>query len=641
MEYNTKLRCYALPLNFSTLVAHWNQPSSDHRHANVTILHPQGPASVCISNYAAVNQSVPLDALLLSSSACRLLGAGAGAEAALTSVTLTRVTVKQHPKTEGPAEDIAVSPALASMMGFPGCHELFLVPATYSADRLNLIASVSSIVTEPKGPGEPVVYMHRTAFSLLGCQPERSVQVYFFLEQSTPQRLRLFPHPGYLFVNARQMTDAGLNPGDVVRLKLAKKILPVLQIHPVVPAMMLGADAYAEAVSTQTLFPESGKSLRIDTLKARLHRAAKLRLDEVQNKARAIAALPSSGLSAGGLLEGETVQLFCGSRTHTAVVRCADAEISDWDIELTPLLLRELDITVGCGVFIDTEHRPRMLAKVGIFNIDEVGRLVVIGSTHLDPVFKMPCAVEIRNPSSTTSLDIELVRDPHERAEPMVRMSRSTRKLLLVERGAMVLIKQIDLPKLGIWPRLTQFFMKAYEHFLEFLIGSRAVLMSVAPAQLWDDEAELARVSLETLAVLGMQGGDRARIIYRQKSISRIVLANKPSDTHDSAQKATIPPGSAPYEAVDPSIQISLDAGARFALGQGYLEFGTVVAVKRDKHYLLRRSLNLSIFPIIGTVITIVALFRGKPIWLQSTVGVFVAIAFFFLALSVERSKVR
>jgi hypothetical protein len=120
-----------------------------------------------------------------------------------------------------------------------------------------------------------------------------------------------------------------------------------------------------------------------------------------------------------------------------------------------------------------------------------------------------------------------------------------------------------------------------------------------------------------------------------------MILAKRPSVDALVPEKDDLNEVHPSYDLVPQDAQLSLDASGRYFLGKGILEFGTVVVVERDKFFFFRKSLNLSIFSIVGTVITIVALLRSKPLWLQLLVGVFVALAYFYLALSVERSKVR
>jgi uncharacterized membrane protein YfcA len=92
---------------------------------------------------------------------------------------------------------------------------------------------------------------------------------------------------------------------------------------------------------------------------------------------------------------------------------------------------------------------------------------------------------------------------------------------------------------------------------------------------------------------------------------------------------------------ISPELQLNLDAQGRYALGRGHVEFGTVVTVERDMRFFFKRSLNLSILSTVGAVVTVIALFRSKPVWLQVVAGICVVAIYFYLALSVERSKVQ
>jgi hypothetical protein len=89
-----------------------------------------------------------------------------------------------------------------------------------------------------------------------------------------------------------------------------------------------------------------------------------------------------------------------------------------------------------------------------------------------------------------------------------------------LERGDEVLVRPIPQAKN---PRpLRAFLLRLIKvpwyWLLLLLINRRRILVSLAPAHTWDDQAQVARVDKEALAILGVGEGDRLRILYRGKS---------------------------------------------------------------------------------------------------------------------------
>lgn len=251
----------------------------------------------------------------------------------------------------------------------------------------------------------------------------------------------------------------------------------------------------------------------------------------------------------------------------------------------------------------------------------------------------MPCWVELQNPARGTSLDILLKQDSHPRASALVRLARTTRQMLLLERGDAVLVRPIIRAKNS--RPLRTFLARIVEipcyQLLLLLINRRRILVSLAPAHTWDDQAQVARVDKEALTVLGISEGDRIRVMYRGRSISRPAL----SRDADYKDPISMPEAKdAVYNILPVRFQIGLDALGRHELSDGAIEFGTVVEVERDMVFILFKSLNLALLPVIGTVLTILTLFSKEPLLVQIILAIQFAGIFFYLALSVERAKV-
>lgn len=305
----------------------------------------------------------------------------------------------------------------------------------------------------------------------------------------------------------------------------------------------------------------------------------------------------------------------------------------------SPLFLRRGKINPDQGVFLNTDHVPFAIAKVGILNIEELGDYCAIGSDQLASVFHMPCWVELQNPIRGTSLDILLKKDLYPRTKALIRLSHATRHILLVHRGDQVLVRPIIRTKN---PRPLRAFLARslklpFYQILLLLISRRRIRLSLAPAHTWDDHALVARIDKEVLTVLGISEGDHIRIMYRGKSISRVAVPRN-TDYKDPASIAEAK--DAVYNILPFHFQIELDAPGRHELSDGIVNFGTVVEVERDMAFILFKSLNLALLPVIGTVLTILTLFAKESLIIQIIIAIQLSCLLFYFALSVERSKV-
>jgi hypothetical protein len=296
----------------------------------------------------------------------------------------------------------------------------------------------------------------------------------------------------------------------------------------------------------------------------------------------------------------------------------------------------------GGGFFLRTHHEPYAMAEVGILYISEVGLLNAYGSLGLASAFSMPCDVEVVNTETGASIDICLESDERrERPEPLIRLPRAVRKLLALERGQTVLIRPIvAVPE----PerrrdRAVRPLLNAAEWLLIQLIGRRRIQLSLAPAHASDDEAGVARLDAEKFATLGINEGDYVKVSYRNRHVHRMALMRKPDA---KAIDTDNPPVRVSYAEVPLDLQIALDAQARYRLSRGYhLEFGAVVQVERDMFFIFRKSLNLTLLPIVGTVVTVIALFGEVTAVTKVAVISLLFLVFYYLALSFERARVK
>lgn len=575
--------------------------------------------------------------MALSQSLCTLLGVASGAQVALTPVSpLTCILRTRSSNSPLHPSVVTVSTPVTQHIHSDD-KSLILVPTSY-VKTPHVIGIAPSDIEPILDDSEAVIEVHSSVYESLACEGQPKILAYSVPDTAeTRIQLTVLRHPGWAYLTEDAAHRLGVSAGSSIELQKSRR-RAVVQVFSVSAQERYGAISVVDASAGNALGLRDAASVLAYPTDARLFWVRRHSLDDIRSKARAVVTITTRAAEKSGYLNGELVDLLAGSHRGRAYVECAAANLRDDELTMTPLLMRSLEREDNDGILVKSDPSGRMLARVGILNVDEVGKLAVKGSAHLDTHFRMPCLVQLRNPLTAASLDIRMEADPYNRSEAMVRMARSTRDILSLERGAEVLVSAIGFPPLGTVQRCKSVFVKLQFKGLNFLIGSRPIHMSIAPGQLWDDEAQVARTSRETLALLGVAEGERVRVSYRNHSISRVILARKTLSRTDGDSLNDDPQ---PHSTVSPDMQLNLDALGRYALGQGHVEFGTVVTVERDLRFFFKRSLNLSILSTVGAVITVVALFRSKPMWLQLIAGACVVAVYFYLALSVERSKVR
>lgn len=592
-------------------------------------------AGMCVRVHDNAPILVASGSVALSPSLCALLGVGGGEKVSVIPVTPIRSTLRvRSPNHRAGPHEVTVSSSVMQLLN-SGDRRLFLVPSSYAQIPHNIEVTISSV--EPTlSDSEAVIEAHRSVYESLVSEAEQTVLAYC-VTAGEEASLRVLCHPGWVYLTAEDARRLNVNSGSFIELQNSRR-RAVVQVYSSTSQEQSGVISSIDSNVGAMLGIARNTTVLALPLSAQLFWARKHSLDDSRSKARAVVTVTKQTAEHNGYLNGELIDLFVGTQRSRAYIESVAADLKDDELALTSLLMRELGCVEGSGILVRADPSGRILARVGILNVDEVGKLSVKGSSHLSAQFAMPCLVQLRNLLTTSSLDIIMEPDPYTRPAPTVRMARSTRDILSLDRGGEVLVSAIRLSPLSVMERCKTALLMLQYKALGFLIGSRPIHMSVEPGQLWDDEGQVARTSHETLALLGVTEGERVRISYRRYSISRVILARKAAQESKSAISSDMPQvGST----ISPELQLNLDAQGRYALGRGHVEFGTVVTVERDMRFFFKRSLNLSILSTVGAVVTVIALFRSKPVWLQVVAGICVVAIYFYLALSVERSKVQ
>lgn len=598
--------------------------------------------SVCARRHCCASLPIWPGHAILTASVCDLLHVAAEDYVRISPVALCKVLVMiKNPSSErasGPR--VTISSAAAAETHVKVGDDVVVCPGSYAAGRFNMRTKVCGLETGDNWEKESILWLSPEEAALLGVNWHSTTYIFKPTNVLTNGlELAVLEHPGFCYLTAEAVATHKMQSDGVTKIGRRGAEASFAQVHLLSNDMGLPLYAHIDPAIADEIEIKKSRRLKALALDARLYWAAKEPLDDLRNKARNVVSLSEEVLDRLGYAPLGSVRLYVRGKEFPSVMERTGGPLVDGALGLTPLLMRRSHVRPGQGVFLTSRHEPYTIARVGIFNVEEIGSTVVKGSDHLAKHFKMPCKVEIRNPDKMTGMDVWLEPDPYARPVAMVRMSRTIRQLLMVERNQEVLIKPVaprgELRSFG--QEFKRIVTAPIHGVLILLIGRRRIHMSIAPGHMWDDQAQVVRIDPEALSVLGIGDGDRLRVFYRGKSISRVALKREvdaPS-LNQARSSEEVPQTLVPVE-----FQIGLDALGRYILGEGDLEFRTVVEVERDMAFVLKKSLNLSILPILGTVVTVVTLFAGLPIGQKAVITLVLAVLFFYLALSVERSKV-
>jgi hypothetical protein len=701
-EYSTSVRLQKLLSAPYTVHADW-RPGAPHQNAAQKQMleiasADHTPLSICAQQHQCTSSPIPSDSVMLTTSTCTILHVSAGDQVRVAPITLHKAFVKedlQIPRNDSMPSGM-ISSALAKLLGTASKDHLDLVlcPSSYTATRQNMQVhildvkeeqqpanlmqissqqiggaentdqnaaltqaesqaagngekdnqsigdvkddqSILNIIADSQNTSLPCIWLRPDVIAALDLKATGEVFLYESPLSSMHVLVRVLMHPGFCYLSSTEATAMNIQDEAVIELHGKKETTSYAQFHP------LPEDIHESSVDftfADALHIEK-HHISLTPIHAQLYWVAKATVDDVRNKARAGIGLPQEALTHGGYALQEPVFVFHGGKRHVAIIEPLMKPLPEGMLAATPLLLRHTQLGHGQGVFLSIDHIPFAIAKVGVLNVDELGDPCAKGSDTLTTIFKMPCWVELQNPQRGTSLDILLQRDPYPRMNAMVRLARTTRQMLLVERGDEVVVRPI-IPAKDPRPIRT-FLFRALNapiyRLLLILIKRRRIHVSLAPGHTWDDQAQVARIDVEALTVLGISQGDHIRITYRGKSISRIALAR---DTNYKDPVTTPGAENAVFNLVPLPFQMGLDALGRYKLGGGELDFGTIVEIERDMGFVLLKSLNLALLPLIGTILTLITFFSKEPLVVQIIITIILGCLFFYFALSTERSKV-
>ena len=151
--------------------------------------------------------------------------------------------------------------------------------------------------------------------------------------------------------------------------------------------------------------------------------------------------------------------------------------------------------------------------------------------------------------------------------------------------------------------------------FLDRWIGSRKLWLLSTYAKDEDDANGIARLSPDLMKLAGVEDNDRICVRFGSAQAQLRVLVD---------------------ERIDDS-RVSLPAGTRAALGIDSVN--DVVTVERKESHILRRSMDLQLIALLGTVIAVFQLDLDLPIQILICLVLFPIIS--WAALNEERVKVR
>ncbi|MGN0070366.1 MAG: hypothetical protein ACI361_00830 [Atopobiaceae bacterium] len=192
--------------------------------------------------------------------------------------------------------------------------------------------------------------------------------------------------------------------------------------------------------------------------------------------------------------------------------------------------------------------------------------------------------------------------------EERERLAEAERKLGL---GRTLELMLVDAPQEKKQGRLERF----GDAFLDTWIGSCKLWLLSTYAKDEDDANNIARLSPDLMKLAGVEDNDRICVRFGAASAVLRVLVDEGLD----------------------DARVSLPAGTRAALGIDSVN--DVVTVEREESHILRRSMDLQLIALLGTVIAVFQL--ELDLWLQIVICLALFPAISWAALNEERVKVR
>lgn len=233
----------------------------------------------------------------------------------------------------------------------------------------------------------------------------------------------------------------------------------------------------------------------------------------------------------------------------------------------------------------------------------------------------LPELVELVNSSLGHMFDMFAVANPSDRwrGDCVVRLTAFQRRLLGVDLDQEILLVAMDGMPASCSRNLVQ---KGADRVLEILIGKRRLHLRCEKDAPVLEGSGYVRAAPEVLRLLGIEEWDQVRLSYRDRAITCRVLSLQDEGT-----------GS------DPNV-IRVPSTLRRKLG---IDPGSVLKAERDRFFLLRKHLNLSLIPIFGAIISVTQLSsipNANPRVIYP-LAIISAPVMLFLALSRERAKVK
>ena len=166
--------------------------------------------------------------------------------------------------------------------------------------------------------------------------------------------------------------------------------------------------------------------------------------------------------------------------------------------------------------------------------------------------------------------------------------------------------------------------------FLKAILGEKKTYLKTIHPLNYDEGYDIVRIPTEILKLIGVEEGEYIIISYGINNISVQALSLKNLNNMLTREC---------------SYCIGIPANIRTRLGLrdvGYYDVekditvsGTIVAIKRDNWFILKKNINKSALPIIGVVLTIFIVFPET--YLRIIIGTISVIFFFLVSLSEKR----
>ena len=176
--------------------------------------------------------------------------------------------------------------------------------------------TVADAMISDQNPPALCVWLRPDVIAALDLQANGEV----FLYQpplTTNIAVRVLQHPGFCYLSSHDAASVNIPNETIVELHARKSLTSYVQVHPSLENMHGSCLDFSLADALRI----DAHDLAFMPMHAQLYWIAKVPVDDIQNKARAVVCLPQETLTQEGYNPQEPVSVFYEGKAHNATIK--------------------------------------------------------------------------------------------------------------------------------------------------------------------------------------------------------------------------------------------------------------------------------------------------------------------------------